>query len=306
MAMDRPIDLTSSDNPRVKGVLRLHKQRTRRRLGLLIAEGVRQIDRALGAGLTMREFYWCPSLIGQPLAWFDQVTKQAGAKPGYFTVTPSLITAMAYRQNPEGVLAVFEQPRWSLEALAVDSQMVRPWPDDLWLVAVGTQKPGNLGSMARSADAAGGNGVLVADGVVDAFNPNAIHASTGAVLGLPVVAASTEAIFTFIRSRGLRIVAAVPEAKTVYSEVDLTGPVALVVGAEDVGLGPVWLSVAADGPPDGLAGPVNVGSSGSRRQGGGCQVSIPMRGRVTDSLNASAAAAVLLFEAVRQRCQLCR
>jgi RNA methyltransferase, TrmH family len=233
---------------------------------------------------------------------------------------------IAYRQNPEGVVAVFEQPRWDVAGLARSGAAEGPpspgvgadgasgendpalrWrtrsgpalsggnkpalatgvapgsaAGELWLVAVGTAKPGNLGAMARTADAAGAAGLLVADAVVDPFNPNAIRASTGAVFTLPIVAADSDRLVRWLRDRPtpLRPIAADPSAPTAHSDTDLTGPLAIIIGAEDTGLPGAWLDLA-------------------RRHG--AVVSIPMSGRSADSLNASVAAGVLLFEAVRQR-----
>lgn len=290
--MDHPVHLTSAANATVKAVGHLRHQRYRQSRGLFVAEGQREVVRALDAGLRLHELFWCPQMVtGRP--GLAPVISQAQVSLGQletarcYTVAPSLMRKMAYRQVPEGILAVFEQPRWSLDELIGSGSQERVHGPDLWLVAVGTQKPGNLGSMVRSAAAAGANGVLVADGVVDVFNPNAIRASTGAVYRLPLVGAPSGEIFARLRRHGIGFVAAVPRAQTPYTRVDLTAPVALVIGPEDTGLSGVWLPSQSQATGLGLAG-------------GRC-VSIPMIGHVVDSLNASVAAAVLLFEAARQR-----
>jgi len=239
--------ITSPDNPRVKDVLRLRKSRERRRLGLFIAEGPREVERARGAGLRIVETYFAPEL----LSWDE------GEE-----VTPRVLAKMAYRADPEGVLAVVEIPQRSL-----------PADPTLILVAVGIEKPGNLGAMARTADAAGADGLLVADANADPWNPNAIRASTGAVFTLPVVEATKDDVARL----PTRKVAAVLGARTSHSAEDYTQPTAFLIGAEDEGLGAEWQELAD------------------------ARVEIPMRGAAADSLNASAAAAVLLFEAVRQR-----
>jgi TrmH family RNA methyltransferase len=169
---------------------------------------------------------------------------------------------MAYRADPEGVIAIVEAPRREL-----------PRGGTLYLVSVGIEKPGNLGAMARSAEAAGADALLVAEAQADVWNPNAIRASTGAVFGLPVV----EATLAEIAGLGVGLVAAVVGAAARYTEVDLTAPTAFLVGAEDRGLGEAW------------------------RRAADVEVSIPVRGGGADSLNAATAAAILLFEAVRQR-----
>jgi RNA methyltransferase, TrmH family len=239
--------ITSTDNPRVKDVLRLRKSRERRRSGLFVAEGPREVERARAAGLRVVATYFAPEL----LAWDE------GEE-----VSERVLRKMSYRTEPEGVLAVVEAPRHEL-----------PRDGTLYLVAVRIEKPGNLGAMARSADAAGADALLVAAAEADPWNPNAIRASTGAVFTLPVVEASLDDI----RALDVQLVAAVLGAERRHTDVNLAAPTAIAVGAEDAGLDERWRA-AAD-----------------------IMVEIPMHGRAADSLNASAAAAVLLFEAVRQR-----
>ena len=296
--------LHSADNRRIKAAVALRRHRHRRATGQFVAEGLRQVTRALDAGLALGHGFVCEELLRTHQAdRVDTVVRHASAAPGaapWFSVSERLMRKMAYRQNPSGILAVLDRPGWTLEALefGVDGASVAVEPSaantdphpglpkftapqggaDLWLIAVGMTKPGNLGAMARSAEAAGAWGMFVADGEVDPFNPNAIRASTGAVFRLPLVCAASDRIHAFLRRRRARIVAAVPCANSSYTALNLTGPTALVIGAEDRGLTPPWIEnreVEA--------------------------VAIPTLGHVVDSLNASAAAAVLLFEAVRQR-----
>jgi len=239
--------ITSPDNPRVKEVLRLRKARERRREGLFVAEGPREVARAREAGLAFRAVYHSPTLLD----W-----------DGGEEVSERVLARMSYRAAPEGVLAIVEVPRHELPANAT-----------LLLVAVGIEKPGNLGAMARTADAAGADALLVADARSDPWNPNAIRASTGAVFTLPIVAVTREDVGGLDQQK----IAAVPGAAARHSDADLTQPTAILVGAEDAGLAEEWRALAE------------------------LEVAIPMHARSVDSLNASAAAAVLLFEAVRQR-----
>jgi TrmH family RNA methyltransferase len=239
--------ITSLDNGRVKAVLRLRKSSERRRTGLFLAEGPREVARAQAAGLHVVETYDAPAL----LEWDDGEA-----------VSERVLAKLAYRAEPEGVIAVVEAPRREL-----------PRSGSLYLVAVGIEKPGNLGAMARTAQAAGAEALVVAEARADPWNPNAIRASTGAVFTLPVVEATPEQVAAL----PLRKVAAVVGAARRHSDVDLTQPSALLVGPEDAGLDDAWRSLADD------------------------EVAIPMRGRTADSLNAASAAAVLLYEAVRQR-----
>jgi len=241
--------ITSTDNPRVKDVLRLRKSRERRRAGLFVAEGTREVGRAIAAGLTLRETYVAPELLPDWPHRGDEVSARVLAR-------------MSYRAEPEGVLAVVEIPERTLPA---DSSLL--------LVAVAIEKPGNLGAMARTADAAGAGALLVADATADPWNPNAIRASTGAVFTLPIVEVTREEVAALPQQK----VAAVLGAPAPHTAADLIRDTAFLVGAEDEGLGGDWRAIAD------------------------IEVEIPMRGAAADSLNASAAAAVLLFEALRQR-----
>jgi TrmH family RNA methyltransferase len=275
--MSAPIRLTSHQNPRIKAVARLRKQRERRKQGLLVVEGPRELDRALAAGLGVREFYCSPELLGAAGdsagadGWLERLPPAAQR----FEVPAGLFKKMALLPEPSGLLAVCEQPRWSLHTLpAVRSK-------SLYLVAVGIEKPGNLGAMARTAEAAGCEALLLGQSVVDPFNPHAIRNSTGAVFTLPTLSVERDQLLTWCRDHGIRLAAATLERARPYTEVDLTGPLALAIGAEDRGLDRAWHEAA-----DATNGP---------------RLHIPMQGRVVDSLNAANAAAVLLFEACRQR-----
>ncbi len=241
--------ITSTDNPRVKEVLRLRRSRERRGSGLFVAEGRREVERAIAAGLTVTETYVAPELIGD---WPHPHTE----------VAARVLAKMAYRAEPEGVLAIVETPQRAL-------------PDNatLILVAVGIEKPGNLGAMARTADAAGADALLVADAQADPWNPNAIRASTGAVFTLPIIEATRDDVANL----PLQKIAAVVDARTRLQDADLRTPTALIVGAEDSGLDAQWNELAD------------------------VHVAIPMHGHTVDSLNASTAAAILLYETLRQR-----
>ena len=239
--------ITSPDNPRVKEVIRLRKSRERRRSGLFIAEGPREVERVRAAGLTVQATYFAPEL----LAWGE------GEE-----VSARVLAKMAYRAEPEGVLAVVQTP-----------QRDGPTDASLILIAVGIEKPGNLGAMARTADAAGADALLIGDANADPWNPNAIRASTGAVFTLPIA----EVTLDDVRTLSLQKIAAVVDAPRRYTDADLTRPTAFIVGSEDEGLDDAWRALADE------------------------NVSIPMNPRTTDSLNAATSAGILLFEAVRQR-----
>jgi len=239
--------ITSVDNQRVKDVLRLRKSRERRRAGRFVVEGPREVERARAAGLEIVATYYSPALV----EW-----------PDGEAVSERVLAKMAYRAEPEGVIAVVEAPEREL-----------PLGGDLYLVCAGVEKPGNLGAMARTAEAAGATALVVADAKADIWSPNAIRASTGAVFSLPVV----EASFDEVRALDVQLVAATVDARLSYTDADFRIPTAFVVGPEDVGLAELWRA-AAD-----------------------LEVTIPLRGSTADSLNVATAAALFLFEAVRQR-----
>jgi TrmH family RNA methyltransferase len=239
--------ITSPDNPRVKEVLRLRRSRERRRSGLFIAEGPREVERVRAAGLTVQATYFAPELV----AWDE------GEE-----VSARVLAKMAYRAEPEGVLAVVQIPQRNI-----------PTEATLVLIAVGIEKPGNLGAMARTADAAGADALLIGAANADPWNPNAIRASTGAVFTLPIA----EVTLDDVRALSIQKIAAVVDAPRRYTDADLTRPTAFIVGSEDEGLDDAWRTLADE------------------------KVSIPMNPQTADSLNAATSAGVLLFEAVRQR-----
>jgi RNA methyltransferase, TrmH family len=273
--MNPPEPITSAANPRIKSAVKLRRSRDRRRSGLFLAEGPREVSRAISAGLDVVEVFYCTDLMSEQE--IRTALSGRGDRVPVFKVTQPLLKMLAYRDRPEGLIAVVKQPSWSLDDLTDGGQAADKPP--LFLVAVGTQKPGNLGAMARTAEAAGCVAVLSCGAPVDVFNPNTIRASTCAVYTLPVVNATDQDAVTCLRDHGIKIAATTPDpAKSrSYTDADLTGPLAIIIGPEDTGLSDTWLNAADQ------------------------RLAIPTLGQTVDSLNAANAAAVVLFEAVRQR-----
>ena len=265
-ASDREV-IASLQNRRVKALVRLRTRRERERENAFGVEGYRELRRALAWGAHWREVYCCPSLYlgGNE----EELLGHVEGRVPVFEVTEPVFRKVSYRDRPEGLLAVLAQPQLALSDL-------RPGPAPLVLVVESVEKPGNLGAMLRTAEAAGAGAVVVADPVTDVFNPNVVRASLGSLFTLPLAVASGRRALAWLRDSGMAVVAACPYADRLHWEADLAGPVALVIGSEQYGLSELWRS-AADR-----------------------QVRIPMSGTV-DSLNAGAAAAVVLFEARRQR-----
>ncbi len=260
--------ISSTANARIKALVRLRQRRERDTTGRFIVEGFRELTRAVAAGLVIETLYTCPSLyLGGNEPALAATAVAAGAELVEVDETP--FRRASYRDRPEGLLAV---------AIAFDTGLTRiPLPPDaLLLVAESIEKPGNLGTMLRTAEAAGAHGVIVADPTTDPFNPNVVRASLGTVFTVPLAIAESAATIAHLRSAGVAILAATPAGDTPHYSTDMRRPVAIVIGAEQYGLTAVWLE-AAD-----------------------TRVFIPMPGSV-DSLNAAMAAGILLFEARRQR-----
>lgn len=255
------MDITSLQNPRVKHIVKLRDdKRQRRQDGLMLVEGYDEIRLALSAGHSPQTFFSAPELTSRELA---------GTDVEHLTVSRAVFEKMSYRDNPDGWLAVFPIPSTSLASL-------KPGPSPLIIIAESIEKPGNLGAILRTADAAHADAVLVCDPRVDVWNPNVVRSSRGALFSVPTVECDNASALTWLRSQGIRILAATPEAEIVYSEINLREPLGIAVGTEDEGLTDFWM-LQAD-----------------------LQVRIPMTGRV-NSLNVSVSAALILYEAIRQR-----
>lgn len=270
-AMDadrRMPDLTSTANPRVKAVATLRDRRERDRTGLTIVDGAREVRRALDAGATVDEVFVCTPLLQGEDARAALDALEARAIP-VRTTNNAVFEKLAFGDRAEGLLAVVRIPSTALDDLDLP-------PDPLVVVLEGVEKPGNLGAALRSVDGAGADALIVASGRTDPFNPNVIRASAGTVFSVPLATAEAGDVIAWLGARGIRIVAAQVGAPVAYTDADLRGPVAIALGSEADGLTGAW-------------------------NGGGIEaVSLPMHG-IADSLNVSVTAAVLLYEARRQR-----
>jgi TrmH family RNA methyltransferase len=267
--MTLPATLTSLTNPRVKAAVRLRDRRERESTGLTIVDGVRELGRALDAGVDVLEAFVADGLVRTSEAR-DVVGRLSGTI-GFTSVSEAVIDKLAFGDRSDGVVAIVRSPSTELGPV-LD---LLP-PDPLVVVVEAVEKPGNLGAILRTADGADADAVIAADARTDLFNPNAIRASLGTIFALPVAAAPSGEVLERLASAGARILAARVDADGLYTEADLRGPLALVLGSEAEGLTSAW--------DDPRVEPVRI----------------PMRG-AADSLNVSVAAAVLLYEAVRQR-----
>ncbi len=255
------MDIISLQNPKIKYIVKLREdKRQRQRDGLFLVEGFDELTLALASGFQPQSLLTAPELASRTIDFPAAETT---------TVSRAVFEKISYRENPDGWLGIFPFPKTSLEELKLSAS-------PLVLVAESVEKPGNLGAILRTADAARVDVVLVCDPRVDLWNPNVIRASRGAVFAVPTVEVESPNALAWLRSRKMRVLAATPSANELYTDVDLTGPLAIAVGTEDEGLSDFWMNNAD------------------------VQVKIPMLGRV-NSLNVSIAAALITYESVRQR-----
>ena len=309
--------VTSAQNPKIKELLALQeKSRLRRERGLFVVEGRRELAHCIEAGFTVDTVFVCPAIYGDgaqfgkqeflPLSGNASLTAsppadkpaagarcrehspegvkhsapcnavpaagnaaRTAAQPRIVEVTPELYDKIAYRGGTEGIIAEVRTRERTLDDLTLR-------PDPLIIVLESVEKPGNLGAVLRSADAAGADAVIICDPLTDLFNPNLIRASLGGIFTVPCVATDSASAIAWLKERGIRILTAQLQDSVWYYDSDMTCGTAIVVGTESTGLTQQWRD-AADG-----------------------HIRIPMLGRL-DSLNASVSAAILLFEAVRQR-----
>mgnify|MGYP003296347123 CR=1 FL=1 len=267
------ITITSSQNPALKHLVKLRDKRTRDRENLTLLEGYRELTRAGEYGMILEECFFSPEhFLGENEYPLLESLAASGVKVS--RLAPHLLEKVSYRDRPEGLLAVARMRKHDLELLP-------EFENPLYLVAETIEKPGNLGSMLRSADASGADALIVCERKTDLYNPNVIRASTGAIFSVPVGVCDNAAALKYLRERGVKILAATPHTDFKYTDVDLTQGVAIVVGAEQTGLTDFWMEQAD------------------------LKVNIPMLGKI-DSLNVASAATILLYEAARQRNFKCR
>ncbi|OON67409.1 TrmH family RNA methyltransferase [Hymenobacter sp. CRA2] len=264
-----PDPISSPQNPRIKALVRLQqKSAERRQQGLTIIEGLRELTVARAAGVAVPTVYVCPELLSA--AGRQELQQALAPETEQFEVSKAVFEKVAYREGSDGVLALARAPQRRLQDLALPA-------NPLLLVLEAVEKPGNLGAVLRTADAARADAVIVCDPRTDLYNPNAIRSSIGCVFTVPVVATSREELLAWCRQHGIRTYAAAltPKAKP-YTDYDFRGPTALVMGTEADGLTPELMQACDE------------------------TIIIPMRGYI-DSLNVSTATAILTFEAIRQR-----
>ena len=275
--MDQERKICSLQNAKIKRLVALQKKSSERRAqGVFVVEGRREITHCMKAGYQIVALYYCPEIyndVESDTAEEDVVgllmnAHQADA-PSMYELTREVYEKVSYRTGTEGVVAEVVMPQRTLEDLTLGDA-------PLLMIVESVEKPGNLGAILRSADAAAATAVICCDPLTDLYNPNIIRSSIGAVFSVPTVSCSSEECIAFLKAKGIRILTAQLQDSYLYYDTDMRGATALVMGTEATGLTEVW------------------------RQAADAHIRIPMLGAL-DSLNVSVSAAILLFEAVRQR-----
>lgn len=258
--------ITSAQNPKIRTLLELQeKSKVRRKEGLFVVEGRRELLHCIEAGYEPYAVFFCPEIISE--ADFEEVSSRC--RCSFFEIPQQLYDKVAYRGGTEGVIAELRCKDMNLEALKLKK-------NPLVVVLEAVEKPGNLGAVLRSADASGVDAVIVCDPLTDMYNPNLIRSSIGAIFTVPVATATSEETISWLKANGIKIYTAQLQDSEWYYDTDMKGGTAIVMGTEATGLTDCW------------------------RKAADAHIKIPMLGRL-DSLNVSVSAAILMFEAVRQR-----
>lgn len=269
--MHRIIEITSLQNPKIKKALSLLDRRDRNDSGLFLIEGYRELKRAVDQRTRVQALFFCEELfLGENEPELIAEVGTQGAE--LYACSEAVFHKLSYRDRPDGLIAIGVQMHKQLSDIRLDNLPHSPF----FLVAEAIEKPGNLGTILRSCDAVGVDGVIVCDRCTDIYNPNVVRASVGTLFTVPVIETTSQETIGWLKKNGIRTVATSPHATSAFTEEDLSGPIAIVVGTEQLGLSQQWME-AAD-----------------------LQVRIPMKG-VADSLNVATATTLLLYEVLRQR-----
>ena len=259
------LTITSPQNQKIKDLVRLRESKERRSTGLFLLEGAREIGRALACGFAMQSLYLCQEILSEDAK--DLLSAMDDSRK--LNITREVFSKIAVREGSDGLLAVFTQRSWVLADLS-------PAPNRFLLVLENIEKPGNFGALARSADGAGVDAIVILDPKADLYNPNALRASVGALFSRPLILSSPEDFSAYCAKESIKILTASPFAERFHFQADLRGSLAIVLGSEAWGLSNAWQKLE------------------------NLPVKIPMKG-IADSLNVSVAGAVILYEAMRQR-----
>ncbi len=261
-------NITSLQNPKIKDLVRLRDSKERERTGLTLIDGVREIRRAIEANVNFEELFLCRDILGD-FEEFDIVKKFLLLRKPIYEASKEVFEKIIYGNRNEGVIAVCKQPHKTFKDILLKK-------DSLIVVVEEVEKPGNLGAILRSCDGGGVTAVIVSNCKTDLYNPNVIRSSIGTVFNVMTISSDNQKALAYLKENKIKIVATIPDGKKNYTKIDYKKPTAIVLGSEEAGLSNFWIVNADE------------------------KVNIPMLGKA-DSLNVSATAAVLTYEALRQK-----
>ncbi len=256
--------ITSLQNPKIKNIITLEKSRERKKQGVFLLEGIKELSLALAGGYAIESLFFCPTIISA-----DSLLQIVPNENLLIPVQQSVFEKIAYRESTGGLLAVVQQKVHPLTGITLND-------NPLILILESVEKPGNLGAILRTADAAGVDAVICCDSLSDFYNPNVIRSSLGCVFTVPIASATTEETIQWLQKNNIAIYCTYLKAAQPYHTINFTTPCALVMGTESTGLSDRWVQQST------------------------ANIIIPMQGEI-DSMNVSTAAAVVVFEACRQR-----
>jgi len=264
--MHTPEIITSRQNQRIKHLLRLQKRQVRAEEGLFVIEGLKEIEKAVHAGYEFVSVYYCAKIIT-----FLELKKLVHDTSDdlIFEISVDVFEKIAYRENSGGVVVVAKEKEHKLETLTSKA-------NPLYLIVEGVEKPGNLGAIYRTADAAGVDAIIVCDPKADLYNPNVVRASLGCVFTVPTAISENAETIYWLKKHKIQILSTYLKAAIPYHTADFTQPTAIVMGTEATGISDDWV------------------------QSSDAHIIIPMKG-IADSMNVSVSTAIVVFEAMRQR-----
>jgi RNA methyltransferase, TrmH family len=256
--------ITSQQNPKIKNVLALEKARERKEQNVFILEGIKELSLAIEGGYVINTVFFCPQIMSA-----ETILKVVKDENLLIPVQKNVFEKIAYRDSTGGIVAIIQQKQHSLEDIKLRK-------NPLILVLESVEKPGNLGAVLRTADAANIDAVIICDPQTDFYNPNVIRSSVGCIFTTQIASATSQETIAWLNKYEIKIFATSLESSKPYNEIDFTNPSAIILGTESTGLSDLWIRIATN------------------------SIIIPMRGKI-DSMNVSNAAAVIVFEACRQR-----
>ena len=256
--------ITSQQNPKIKNVLALEKARERKEQNVFVLEGIKELSLAIEGGYAINTVFFCPQIVPA-----EKVVKIVKDENLLIPVQQSVFEKIAYRDSTGGIIAIIQQKQHTLENIKLRK-------NPLVLILESVEKPGNLGAVLRTADAANIDAVIICDPQTDFYNPNVIRSSVGCIFTTQIASSTSHETIAWLSKHEIKIFATSLESSTPYHKMDFTQPSAIIMGTESTGLSEIWIRVATN------------------------SVIIPMSGKI-DSMNVSNAAAVIVFEACRQR-----